>query len=271
MSILATEEEIGRFADSAFEKRRDYKRAKFAFCKITYPTLPSAIDYTRKVLCTAIARVGKFEVEGDPRTEKLRAFLAAKGGTVVPGAAPSGLSAGFDPEFLVAVCARTPVRLGYSARLYDISTVDDPTSLRDIKEMYLKEDEIAIRAKVGSYDIVDALSSADAVDEYRQLHSRLTDRSGQKLVEAQTESGYYRELDCWLNGSPVTVSEFNKLLNEVDPVTGHNRYDSESFVFTDKVTKKPYEGEFTVETVFEHGKESEATYTFRSFDPKVSV
>ncbi len=271
MSIL-TEEEINHFAERAFEKRRDNKRSKFAFCKITYPTLPSAIDYTRKVLCTAVARVGKFGEEGDARTEKLRAFLEAKGTTGVPGAAPSatsGLSTGFSPEFLVAVCARTPVRLGYSARLYDIATVEDPSTLRDIKEMYLKEDEIAVRAKVGSYDIVDALSSADAVDEYRQLHERLTNNAGQRVVEAQEESGFYRELDCWLNGVAVSVSQFNKLLEEVDPITGHNVYNSESFTFTDKANGSPYEGEFTIETVFEHGKESEAKYSFRSFNPKI--
>lgn len=252
MTSIVTQEEIEYYEKNAFEKQKRYKKSKFVFCKITYPTLPEAINYTRKVLCTAVAKIGKFGTENDVRTEKLKAFLNSRGPP--------------NPDFLVALCSRTPVRLGYTARLYDVA--ESKEGLRDIKEMYLKEDEVVVRAQVGSYDIVDAISASDAVDEYKQLYEKISLNYGKKLIEAQESSGYYRELVCWLQGKTVTVKEFNKLIEEIDPSTGHNKYTSESFMFTDKQTGRPYNGEFTIETSYEHGKESEATYTFRSYSIK---
>lgn len=272
MSISIDSENLGSMdstlAYSAFESQPEYRESKHAFCKITFPTLPENIRFTRNVLCTVLSQTYEMgKIGGDHRLEKLRAFLNAK-----------AEEPALNTKHLLFTCAKTPVRLGYSARLYDVSNVPEGETLRDIKEMILREDEIVVRTKLGGYDIVDAISGADAVEEYKKVHERLNGGE-QKMIDRQIDRGFFKELDCFLiltdekgNATgfhPVDVKAFNALMDKVDPVSGHNLYNSDSFAFFHKGTKKNYTGEFTVHTVVESGDEVNAIYTFRTYNPKL--
>lgn len=261
-------------ASCAFESQPEYKESKHAFCKITYPSLPENIRFTRNVLCTVLSQTHKLGGSSgstggseDPRLDKLRAFLAAK-----------AEEPALNVKHLLFTAAKCPVRLGYSARLYDVSHVPEGESLRDIKEMYLKEDEIVVRTKLGGYDIVDAISGADAVEEYKKVYERIQGGE-QKTIDRQIDRGFFKELDCFLietndrgeaiGFNAVDVKTFNSLMDKKDESTGHNLYNSDSFAFFYKGTKKNYTGEFTIHTVVENGDEINATYTFRTYNPKL--
>lgn len=254
MSIV-TQQEIQHYADQAFEKREE---KNFAFCKITHPTLPGSLDYARSVLCTVISQVEKL-ADGDPKIAKLQAFLEATKG-------------GVDIKHLAFTSAKCPSRLGYTARLY---SVEEESQLRDIKEMYLKEDEVAVRTEIGKYDIVDAISAVDAVDEYKQVFHRLQNKD-QAIITKQVKEGYFKELSCFLLpdlNNEISVKDFNKLMELKDPKTGLNVHGPDSFAFflkgVKKVPKNSYEGEYIVDTVYIDGDVENVTYTFRTYDPKL--
>jgi hypothetical protein len=132
-----------------FENQSDYGEKKFAYCKITHPTLPGSIEYARNILGTVLSQTHKMKEE-DPRYLKLKEYIESKNNT-----APA-----VDIKHLLYTSSKSPVRFGYTVRLYDIATgvtgsasssegtgtdgssiVNKGTTLRSIKEMYLKEDE----------------------------------------------------------------------------------------------------------------------------------
>lgn len=260
-------------AANLFEVQPEYKESKHVFCKITYPTLPENIRFARNVLCTVLSQTHKMGGNcepgstEDPRLNKLRNFLASK-----------AEEPALNLKHMLFTAAKCPVRLGYSARLYDVSHVSEGETLRDIKEMYLKEDEIVVRTKLGGYDIVDAISGSDAVEEYKKIYERLQGGE-QKVIDRQVDRGFFKELDCYLietndkgqavGFTQVDVKTFNRLMDQKDETTGHNLYNSDSFAFFYKDTKKNYNGEFTIHTVVENGDEINASYTFRTYNPKL--
>lgn len=257
MSIV-TQQEVQHYADQAFENQGE---KNFAFCKITHPTLPGSLDYARSVLCTVLSQVNKMASPEDPRIAKLQGFLDVTKGSV-------------DIKHLAFTSAKCPSRLGYTARLY---SVEEESQLRDIKEMYLKEDEVAVRTEIGKYDIVDAISAVDAVDEYKQVFHRLQNKD-QAIITKQVKEGYFKELSCFLLpdlNNEISVKDFNKLMELKDPKTGHNVHNPESFAFflkgVKKVPKNSYEGEYIVDTVYVDGNVEDVTYTFRTYDPKLEV